>query len=93
MMLRNLKRFGARTDDLIDVYVKQCRSVLELAVPAWSPGLTVGNANQIERVQKAALAIIMGENYSSYSNALKKLDMETLVDRRAALCLSFAKKA
>ena len=66
-MLRNLKRFGARTDDLIDVYVKQCRSVLELAVPAWSPGLTVGNANQIERVQKAALAISMGEKYSSYS--------------------------
>ena len=47
-MLRNLKRFGARTQDLIDVYVKQCRSVLELAVPDWSPGL--------------ALAIIMGRS-------------------------------
>ena len=92
-MLRNLKRLGASTNDLIDVYVKQCRSILELAVPAWSPGLTVGNSNQIERVQKAALAIIMGEKYSSYSNALHKLDMETLVDRRTALCLSFAKKA
>ena len=92
-MLRNLKRLGASTNDLIDVYVKQCRSILELAVPAWSPGLTVGNSNQIERVQKAALAIIMGETYSSYSNALHILDMETLVDRRTALCLSFAKKA
>ena len=66
---------------------------MELAVPAWSPGLTVSNANQIERVQKAAFAIILGESYSSYSGALLKLNMETLVDRRQALCLNFAKKA
>ena len=92
-MLRNLKRYGANTGDLLDVYVKQCRSILELAVPAWSPGLTVSNANQIERVQKAAFAIILGESYSSYSGALLKLKMETLVDRRQALCLNFAKKA
>ena len=64
-----------------------------MAVPAWSPGLTISNCYQIERVQKTALAIILGENYYSYSSALRKLDLETLSDRRRALCLNFAKKA
>ena len=35
----------------------------------------------------------MGEEYTTYSRALIKLNMETLVDRRTALCLKFAKKA
>ena len=64
-----------------------------MAVPAWSPGLTINNSNQIERVQKTALAIICGDEYESYSSALKKLKLETLYDRRRSLCLSFAKKA
>ena len=34
-MLRNLKKNGASTKDLVDVYIKQCRSVLEMAAPAW----------------------------------------------------------
>ena len=88
-----MKAYGASTDDLIDVYEKQCRSVLELAVPVWNAGLSVSNCNQIERVQKTAFAIILGENYTSYSSALKKLQMDTLSDRRKALCLSFAKKS
>ena len=91
--LRNLKAFGASTNDLLDVYEKQCRSVLELAVPVWNAGLSVSNCKQIERVQKTAFAIILGENYKSYSSALLKLQMETLSDRRETLCLAFAKKS
>ena len=92
-MLRNLKKLGASIPDLLDVYIKQCRSVLELAVPAWSPGLTVGDSNKIERVQKSAFAIILGKQYSSYRKALEQLQMETLVDRRVTLCQKFARKA
>ena len=92
-MLRNLKKYGASIEDLLDVYEKQCRSVLEMAVPAWSPGLTKSNGYQIERVQKTAFAIILGDAYTSYSRALSRLNMETLTDRRTALCLGFAKKA
>ena len=39
-ILRRLKNLGADKLRLIDVYIKQVRSVLELAVPAWHPGLT-----------------------------------------------------
>ena len=49
-MLRRLKANGAGIIDLVDVYSKQIRCVLELAVAVWSPGLAVGQA-QIERVQ------------------------------------------
>jgi hypothetical protein len=92
-MLRNLKRLGASCTELVDVYYKQCRSVLELAVPAWAEALTNSECNQIERVQKTAVAIILGDKYKTYKNALKVLDMSTLKVRRSELSLNFAKKA
>ena len=47
----------------------------------------------MERVQKTALAIIIGRDYSGYKDALKSLNVETLEERRIKLCLNFAKKA
>ena len=32
---------GASSMDLLEVYMKQVRSILELTVPAWHPGITV----------------------------------------------------
>ena len=92
-MLRNLKKLGVHQAELIDVYMKQCRSVLELAVPAWAPGLTGTEIKQLERVQKTALAIILGDGYRSYKHALQKLDIKSLESRRSDLCLTFGKKA
>ena len=53
-MLRRLKGLGATELELLDVYEKQVRSVLELAVPVWQPALTQGQSKQIERVQRSA---------------------------------------
>ena len=47
-MLRRLKTLG----DLVDVYVKQIRCVLELAVPAWQGAITQAEELELERVQK-----------------------------------------
>ena len=92
-MIRRLKNFGVGHEDMKDVYLKQVRSVLELAVPAWHPGLTLADSLDIERVQKAAMHIILGTKYNSYSSALKTLELDSLADRREALCLKFGKKA
>ena len=54
-MLKRLKKNGSSWNDLKEVYEKQIRSVLELAVPVWSPGLTQEDSYSIERVQKSAL--------------------------------------
>ena len=50
------------------------------------------NSEDLERVQKSALKIILQENYKSYELALETLDLESLKERREALCLQFAKK-
>ena len=92
-MLRRLKPYGANTEELLDIYRTQIRCVLEFAVAAWNSGLTLDQINQIERVQKCALAVILGQGYQSYSNALSVLDMDTLSDRRHVLCLKFATKS
>ena len=46
----------------------------------------------IERVQKVALKIILGERYSSYYEALELTGLESLKSRRKKVCLNFAKK-
>ena len=47
---------------------------------------------QIERVQKTALRIILGDNYITNNVACSLLDVETLENRREILCLNFARK-
>ena len=54
-MLKRLKGLGASEEEMLDVYTKQIRSVLELAVPVWQPALTKQEVKQIERVQRCAL--------------------------------------
>jgi hypothetical protein len=92
-MLRRLKGLGASETEMLDVYQKQVRSVLELAVPVWQPALTQQEVRQIERVQRCALYIILGEDYLSYAHALDMLECDNLHDRRHRLCENFAKKS
>ena len=90
--LRRLKRLGTKTADLLDVYFKQVRSILELAVPLWHSSLTSFDRNRIERVQKSALGIILGRKYKSYNRALTYLKLDSLFNRREKLCRKFALK-
>ena len=92
-MLRRLKGLGATESEMLDVYMKQVRSVLELAVPVWQPALTQQEVKQIERVQRCALYIILGEEYDNYENAMDLLECANLNDRRSQLCEKFAKKS
>ena len=92
-VLRRLKNSGAKQDDLVDIYSKQVRCLLEFAVPAWHGGINLDDQIDIERIQKSACHIILGDSYSSYKNALKTLCLDSLSVRRNGLCLKFAKKA
>ena len=58
----------------------------------WHSTLTEENANDLERVQKCAIRIMLGEKYSEYESALLKVDLDDLKTRRENLCLNFAKK-
>ena len=61
-------------------------------MPAWQGNISQADKANIERVQKSALHIMLGEQYYSYKNALEVLSLETLDNRRNQLCLKFAKK-
>ena len=69
----------------------QVRSKLEQSAVLWHFGLSQKNRRDLERVQKCALRVILGKRYTSYSEALSKLDIESLDARRKSLCLRFAK--
>ena len=90
--LRRLKGMGASLENLKDIFVKQVRSVLELAVPAWNAALTENDKKNIERVQKTALRIMLGLEYTDYRSALDHVGLESLELRRQRLSLKFAKK-
>ena len=95
--LRRMKKLNLDPLLILDVYIKEIRSVLELAVPAWHSGLTVKQTADIERVQRVAVYIILsdfatGKSEFSYDMALVVLNIEPLSVRRETLCLNFAKK-
>ena len=66
---------------------------MELAVPAWQGSLILLERQDLERVQRNALHIILGSEFISYSEALKFVHLDSLENRRVKLCLKFAKKA
>ena len=92
-MLRRLKAQGADIANLKDAYEKQVRSVLEFGTPVFTAGLTGDDVNDIERVQRTAATIMLGDNYTNYSDALQTLCLQPLKDRRLDTCMNFAQKA
>jgi hypothetical protein len=90
---KETKKNGANLTDLIDIYCKQVRSILEFAVPVWNNAITKEEISDIERAQKTVLQIALGKDYISYREALNKTEMETLEVRRTQLCKKFAIKA
>ena len=79
-------------EDLKVIYLTYIRSVVEQSAVVWHSSLTAKNRKDLERIQKAAVKVILGKRYTTYKNALKDLRIDSLNDRRRKLCLSFAKK-
>ena len=91
-LLRRVAGFGARIEDLKEIYFLFVRSQLEQSSVVWHSSLTDENKNDLERVQKSAMKVIMGERYKGYQKTLNDLDIETLDVRRERLCLRFAQR-
>ena len=91
-ILRKVAGFCDSQQDLKEIYILFIRSILEQSAVVWHSSITEEQKESLERVQKSALRIILGHNYSSYQNALNKMDLQTLEERRETLCLNFARK-
>ena len=83
-LLVQLRRAGLAQDDLCKYYKACIRSVLEYACQVFHGGLTREQSESLESIQKRALRII--NPHLSYSEALVKLNIETLSDRRTNMC-------
>ena len=92
VFLHKSSKFTCNKSDLKKIYILQIRSKLEQSAVVWHSSLTQKCKKKLERVQKSALRIILGDQYINYRNALEVLDLQSLDDRRESLCLKFAKK-
>ena len=84
--------FGTPREDMKTIYTLFVRSLLEQSATVWHFSLTQDNINDLERVQKTAVKIILQDEYKGYQRGLAQLDLETLENRREELCLAFAQK-
>ena len=91
-ILNRVVKFTTNRNDLRSIYISYIRSILEKSAVVWHSSLTVKNRKDLERIQKCAVLVIMGKNYTNYKNGLKELNLETLEKRRENLCLKFAKE-
>ena len=91
-LLRRVASFNPPEEDLKEIYILFIRSILEQSATVWHSSLSEDNKNDLERVQKTALKIILKEKYCGYQQGLAKLDLESLECRRENLCLNFANK-
>ena len=79
-----LKRASIPLEDIKNFYCTTIRPVLEYGSPVYHHALPQYLSDQIERVQKIALAII--NPGVSYDTNLVKFDLTTLSTRRSSLC-------
>ena len=68
------------------------RSLAEQGVPIWNSGLNKAQVREIEKIQKVALKIILGQQYESYSSACNRFGLEQLSVRRLEISTKFAVK-
>ena len=90
-ILRQLKNFTKSKSDMLQIYKVYIKSVVEQSCTVWSSSLAKHNIRELERVQKVATRIILGNN-NSYKEILEELNLPTLKERRNDLSLKFANK-
>mgnify|MGYP001398576655 CR=1 FL=1 len=91
-LLHIASKFTSNISDLKQIYMLQIRSKLDQSAVVWHSSLTKKNSQDLERIQKSALKCILGKRYVNYDDALNKLQLQSLGERRDEMCLKFAKQ-
>ena len=92
-LLHKFSKFTSNKAHLIHIFKSQVRGILEYCSTVWHSSLTESDTKDIERIQKAAVRIFMGDKYQGYEQALKFLKLDSLRERRRKMALNFAKKS
>ena len=93
-LLRRLRTLKLETEIILDFYIKEVRSILEYGVAVWHSGLTNKMSDQIERIQKICVNIILCDTEWNipYFVGCTLLGIEPLCYRRTELCIKFIQK-
>ena len=91
-ILRNLKKLGFNTDDLLTVYKTMLRPVADYAAVVYHSSLTNDQDERLDRLQNAALKCIYGP-FLSGRKMRSRSSLLSLRQRRINLCDKFVKKA
>ena len=92
-LLAKCKEIGSSNNELVMLWIIYCRSILENCSVVWSSSLTNENIHELERTQKSFCRMTLGQKYITYENALLKLNLTTLEERRKMLLSKFATNA
>ena len=71
-LLRKVSEFTTSVEDKKEIFILYIRSILEQSSVVWHSSLTNENAEDLERVQKSAVKLILGEKYENYEEGLIK---------------------
>ena len=70
--------FTSSIQDLRSIYLTYFRSVVVQSAVVWHSSLNLKNRRDLERVQKAAVRVILKQKYTNYKEGIKTLNIQTL---------------
>ena len=76
-LLCKTSSFTSSVNDLKNIYFTFIRSILEKLSVVWHSSLSKKNRLTLERVQKAAVKIILKNRYTNYKKGLEILKMDS----------------
>ena len=76
-LLYKAASFTNSRQDLKSIYLTYIRSAIEQSAVVWHSSLTKKIRKDLECVQKTAIKVILGSNYTSYKDGLKMLKIQS----------------
>ena len=75
-LLRGVLSFGASNEEMVNLWILFCRSVLEQSCVLWHNSLTQENIEDLERTQKSFTKMVLKDKYINSYHETVRVDME-----------------
>ena len=92
-LLGKVWSFGSSKAEMVQLWKTFCRGILEQTCVLWDSSLAQHKRTDLERTQKKISKLVLQEEYTNYTTALKSLHLETLDNWQKSLSLKFAKSS
>ena len=77
-LLGKVWSFGSSKAEMVQLWKTFCRGILEQTCVLWDSSLAQHKRTDLERTQKKISKLVLQEEYTNYTTALKSLHLETL---------------